>query len=297
MARGRIVNAKICMDKDVHALSCDTSRLAYTWTIPHLDREGRMYGDPALVKSMIFPRRIDVTIEQMQQYITDWVKNGLVIRYVVDGEPYLYFPGFEKNQPGLRKDREPESLIPSPEEGEIQDEPEDIQDVTAEEDTTDNIDDGKHPANIRQTSGSNPENIPPKRREEKRREENTTCRGKLPAAVRQSLYQKINAAFLSKNGDKFTNYQKEGQAIKQLITKARARSPDDPEEFIRAVIVRFWEMKNGKDKFWSKQPFLPSALNASGIFDRVLETFREDQAEMREMSDEDFEQLLQEATL
>jgi hypothetical protein len=41
------------------------------------------------------------------------------------------------------------------------------------------------------------------------------------------------------------------------------------------MITRFWELKIGKDRFWKSQPFLPSALNAGGIFDRVLETFRD----------------------
>jgi hypothetical protein len=89
------------------------------------------------------------------------------------------------------------------------------------------------------------------------------------------LYTSVQKAFLSKNGEKFTDYGKEGKAIKQLIKKAKARDPDAHDEFLKSMITRFWELKAGKDRFWKSQPFLPSALNAGGIFDRVLETFRD----------------------
>jgi hypothetical protein len=43
------------------------------------------------------------------------------------------------------------------------------------------------------------------------------------------------------------------------------------------VCAAFWRLKSGNDKFWSGQPFLPSTLNASGIWDRVLESMRRDE--------------------
>lgn len=92
----------------------------------------------------------------------------------------------------------------------------------------------------------------------------------------KQLFNSIQKAFLSKNGDKFTNYGKEGKAISQLIEKAKKRDPEDHQAFIRSMITRFWELKtSGQDKFWRSQPFLPSTLNAGGIFDRVMETFRD----------------------
>jgi len=97
-----------------------------------------------------------------------------------------------------------------------------------------------------------------------------------------TIYQSINKAFLSKNGDKFTNYKKEGSAIKQIIKKSKDRQPENTELFAKDMIARFWELKTSKDKFWQGQPFLPSSLNATGIWDRVLETFRESSYEMTE---------------
>jgi hypothetical protein len=112
MARGRMIDNEIARDKNVNDLSDAWSMLAFTWLISFLDREGRTYGDPAIIRSMVFPRRIDVTVEQMESYITEWASKGMVIWYEAKGDKWIFFPNFEEHQIGLRKDREPESVIP-----------------------------------------------------------------------------------------------------------------------------------------------------------------------------------------
>ena len=114
MARGRMLNTTICTDKAVHALSSDTCRLAFSWTIPHLDRDGRVRGDPVLLKALIFPRRDDVSTEDMAGYIQEWHDGGLCVLYEAEGEQFLWFPNFQKNQIGLRYNREPASILPEP---------------------------------------------------------------------------------------------------------------------------------------------------------------------------------------
>ena len=85
------------------------------------------------------------------------------------------------------------------------------------------------------------------------------------------LYHKINETFLSEQlGGRYTNYGKEGSSIYQLIEKAKARDPCNPEVFILGMIACFKALRDSDKKFFGGQPFLPSALNASGIFDRVL---------------------------
>jgi len=85
------------------------------------------------------------------------------------------------------------------------------------------------------------------------------------------LYEPIKEAFLSKNNDVFSNWAKEGTAIKQLIKKAEARFPEDPGAFIKTVMEKYYKLiSNNNDKYWSGHPFIPSSLNSSGIFDRVL---------------------------
>ena len=91
-----------------------------------------------------------------------------------------------------------------------------------------------------------------------------------------ALYQSINQAFLSRNGGKFTDYAKEGAAIKGIIAKCEARQPGDPAGLAQAMIAKLWELKSsGRDKFYQAQPFTPSALNSAGIWDRVLEQYRD----------------------
>jgi len=136
-----MLQKRISLNKAVNDLSGDTSRLMFTWTIAHLDQYGRIHGDPSVLKSLVFPRRADVTEEDVQTYIREWVERGLVVWYEASGERWLQFPAFKRNQPGMRADREPESGIPAPEDGKHVD--------------------GSVPASIRQTSGSVPEDSPP----------------------------------------------------------------------------------------------------------------------------------------
>lgn len=112
MARGRFISSGIASDQRVNALKDDTSRVAFTWLITFADAEGRTHGDPAMVRSLVFPRRTDVSIEQMQAYITEWAEAGLIRWYEANGDLWIDFPKFDKYQTGLRKDREQRSQIP-----------------------------------------------------------------------------------------------------------------------------------------------------------------------------------------
>lgn len=114
MANGRMLQRKITKNRQINELSSDTCRLAYTWMIPFIDKEGRTHGDPAIVKATVFPRRDDVTTAEMAAYIQEWHDAGLVVIYQSNGDQYLYFLGFDASQPGLRKDREPDSELPAP---------------------------------------------------------------------------------------------------------------------------------------------------------------------------------------
>jgi len=132
MARGRIIINEVVKDKRINDLCNDTSRLGFTWLITFADVEGRTHGDPALLRSMLFPRRSDITVEQMEKYIIEWHLAGLVEWYEAEGDLWITLPNFDKHQVGLRKDREPASNIPDPI-------------------------DGTDPAVIRQLSGKPPE--------------------------------------------------------------------------------------------------------------------------------------------
>jgi len=145
MARGRIITNKISRNKQVNDLSDDTCRLLFTWMITFTDRDGRMFGDPAVVRNMIFARRTDITVEQVESYLQEMVNAGLIIWYEAGGDKFIWFPGFDNNQPGLRRDREPESEFPPPSDDDIENYMRQFA--------------GCLPDNIRNTSGYMPENV------------------------------------------------------------------------------------------------------------------------------------------
>jgi predicted phage replisome organizer len=93
------------------------------------------------------------------------------------------------------------------------------------------------------------------------------------------LYHLIERGFLEKNGEKFTDYAREGAAIKQLIKRAKARDKENATELLVGVCAAFWKLKTGGDKFWRGQPFTPSTLNTVSLWDRVLESMRADEVD------------------
>lgn len=83
------------------------------------------------------------------------------------------------------------------------------------------------------------------------------------------LYLKIKDVFIQEQPKhRFTDYGKEGKAIKGLIKKCENYSPENTD-WIFAMIALFKELRQ-IDNFYGKQPFTPSALNSAGIFDRVM---------------------------
>lgn len=116
MARGRFISNAIITDRQVHELSSDTCRLAYTWLITLADREGRVIGEPDLLLAQLFPRRLgEITSDDVEGFIREWVNAGFVIWYEgKDGDYVLQLVNFEKHQTGLRKDRETPSNFDSP---------------------------------------------------------------------------------------------------------------------------------------------------------------------------------------
>jgi hypothetical protein len=117
MARGRFISSAIITDRQIHDLSSDTCRLAYTWVISLADREGRVVGEPDLLLAQLFPRRLgEITSDDIEGFIREWVQAGFVIWYEgKDGDRVLQLVNFEKHQVGLRKERETASSFDKPE--------------------------------------------------------------------------------------------------------------------------------------------------------------------------------------
>lgn len=105
----------------------------------------------------------------------------------------------------------------------------------------------------------------------------------VKAGSSAQLYNEVKTLFEQEQvGGRFKSYPKEGAAIKGLIKDAQARAPDDPRAFVLGMVNAFHQLRY-YDKFFAKQPFLPSALNASGIYERVLDQVRQHYEAEREI--------------
>ena len=114
MARGRMLNRSVCKSKKLHDLPDDTCRLFASWCIPHLDIRGVFHADPTTVRSLVFPRRDDVTSEEIRGYLDAMEAVRLIVRFDHGGEAWQYWPGFDHNQVGIRYDRESSEYPPPP---------------------------------------------------------------------------------------------------------------------------------------------------------------------------------------
>jgi hypothetical protein len=106
-----MLNRKISLDKKVAELSKE-SAILYTWTIPHLDCEGKIHADPSILKGVVVPYLKYMTLKIIERCLQELANSSLVVVYG-DGCKYMKFQGFEKNQ-SIKEGREAASDIPDP---------------------------------------------------------------------------------------------------------------------------------------------------------------------------------------
>lgn len=111
VAEGRFVSKTIAQSEQLGRVSLEADYL-FGRCIPHLDREGRMTGNPELVRAQACPLRPELTTEKVATLIAELATVELVIWYEVGARQCLTFPGFDRHQKGLRKEREATSRIP-----------------------------------------------------------------------------------------------------------------------------------------------------------------------------------------
>lgn len=90
---------------------------------------------------------------------------------------------------------------------------------------------------------------------------------KIDGVAAKELYNFIYHRFASTPG---YDFKKDGKAIKYLVQKALVWPRGSPRDFLDGVITVFERLTKSGDRFWCSQPFLPSVLNAGGIWPRVL---------------------------
>jgi len=292
MAQGRFLSKKVSVDKRLHDLSSDTSRLAFSWAITHLDRDGRIQGEPSVLKSIIFPRREDITIDDMEYFIREWYYSGLIVWYEAKGDKWIFFPGFKGEQIGMRYEREPKSYIPDPKNGKLfpKIKPEDFRKIAGNHPSEVKLSQvklsyitrgGKEPAESEtepdifpkvEKSESEP-STPPQSSGvecvEKKHEKIEKEPDPLYTRVKDWFYKHNPGIFVSKN-----DWKRETPYIKLLIEEARARSPTESGQlnFLSAILGVFRRICVGEDKHFltGKLQLAPRHLMAEKTWPLII---------------------------
>lgn len=67
------------------------------------------------------------------------------------------------------------------------------------------------------------------------------------------------------------NYAAQGKATHRLVEFVRKHADEEnATELARQLVTKYWELTQGRDRFWMSQPFTPMNLSSGGILDRVL---------------------------
>lgn len=114
MAKARMLHKTISVSEQVSNLSIQ-AQLLFTWLIPHADDEGRLKGNPKHIKVMVVPCH-QWTPEQVQDFLEEIDKQGLINFWEKDGQRYIEFPNWKTFQ-YIAKDRFHKSELPSYKEG------------------------------------------------------------------------------------------------------------------------------------------------------------------------------------
>lgn len=108
-----MLNREVSLSVKMNALPDDTARLLATWVIPQLDKNGVFYADPTVVRSLVFPMRLEMTADAVSRILDAMEAVGLIVRFEALGRRWQHWPGFAENQQHLRPDRETTSF-PAP---------------------------------------------------------------------------------------------------------------------------------------------------------------------------------------
>ncbi len=116
MPQGRMLNRRISVDEELGKLSKE-SIILYTWSIPHLDVEGKLLANTQILKGVVVPYLPYMTNKVIEECVKELSLSPLILLY--GGGKYIKFLGFGKNQT-VNPDREAPSEIPNPTPEELQ---------------------------------------------------------------------------------------------------------------------------------------------------------------------------------
>lgn len=113
MARIRTLKPEIWADEKVGHVSRD-ARVLFLGLITMADDEGRILGLPAVILGHVFPYDQDAP-RKLARWLDELVDVGLVIRYEVDGTPYMWLRGWHHQ----RIEKRGRSILPPPPDGAV----------------------------------------------------------------------------------------------------------------------------------------------------------------------------------
>lgn len=227
---------------------------------------------------------------------------GFIERFDHDGEQYGYILKFQAHQVISHKERDTPSKFPAPPSGTSRTDPE--TDKNGTEPDQNNI--GTVQEQTQNGSGTVPEpyqngsstvpdtaDIGHRTYDIGCRTQDTgiTAREEIPEPSRDrsgsapppdivrfrakdALLEPLRQSFLAFNPQGFTDPGAEEVALRSLSERFMRMGRDNPLDFTKDVLSAFHTLVTGRDKFWSRQPFLASVLVKPGIFDRVMTELR-----------------------
>ena len=112
MPKYRKFYTKTVESLDINDMPDDFTRLLWVMLPLGLCAEGRGVDNPSWVKAKIFPLRLDVTFEMIEDALTWFSERGMICRYTVDERCYFCIPTWHRYQGNT--ERESETNYPPP---------------------------------------------------------------------------------------------------------------------------------------------------------------------------------------
>ena len=112
MPKYRKLHTKTVESLDINDMPDDFTRLLWVMLPLGLCAEGRGVDNPSWVKAKIFPLRLDVTFEMIEDALTWFSERGMICRYEVQGRYYFCIPTWHRYQGNT--ERESETNYPPP---------------------------------------------------------------------------------------------------------------------------------------------------------------------------------------
>lgn len=98
MARMRSIKPEYWADRKAARMLSRDARLLYIGLWNFADEHSRMHGDARYVKGQVFPYDDDIDLDAIDRLLAELDAAGRVVRYEVDGDPYLFLPKLGKHQ-------------------------------------------------------------------------------------------------------------------------------------------------------------------------------------------------------